>query len=186
MATANFAFPYPVSTNAPDVPVDIKALAEAVDTSLLPVSATATSLANLVGKRVTAAGVIHAAVGGTEVNITKLAATAAIITGSYYRLRARVYVSAPSATSSDDYFVRIRRTTALTGTVVADQPNFIDVPGVDHVLDLDTVWKADVSGSTQFFVSLQRLAGTGTVDVVGDSKTNFAIIGAGQNWADVT
>jgi len=141
------------------------------------------------GRLVTAAGAINSGIGTTETNITKMAITGAkLSTAKFYLLNVNLVVNFTNA--SDSFYVRIRRDTAVSGTVVAEWPWIPDVNGYDDGRSFSQPYKPPANASSaSFYVSLQRIAGSGTVSVYGDGKSAQWIDDLGADtavWSVVT
>lgn len=189
--TPVYAFPYPSLSDSPNGPVQIQALAEAVENKIVAVDATnstqSTDIAtlqstvnlldvrNLGGRIAATAGVINAGITTTEVNIAKLGLTPTSVTIN------RVYLfvltlSAQCSAGNDSFAVRVRKDTALSGTVVFAQAWITQVGGFTHERSFIYPWIATATdASADFFVSVQRVAGAGTMDVNGNSSSSFMI-----------
>jgi hypothetical protein len=128
------------------------------------------------GIRVTQAGIITSSNAGTEVNIPKLSMTARRVrAGTYYILHLSLF--GQSSVNSDDYSIKVREDTALSGNMIAD---FRWIDGSEAVVNSqrswEGVWKCTADNTNKsFFISVQRLLGTGVLDVQGDSHTSWWI-----------
>lgn len=181
--TPNFSIPYPSLSDAPNGPVQMGALATAVDGALVTLTASTTTAAAEIDATwktvkttiVTTTGNIHDDIAGTEVPILKLSTTAVPITlGRIYRFRVRLFITNPTVVA-DDFVIRVRRG-STAGTEVAAQANFVARTLVDHVFTLDHLWIAPTgNASDSFHPTLQRVVGTGVADVFGQSNTWFEI-----------
>jgi hypothetical protein len=141
--------------------------------------------------RVTQAGAITTSSAGTEVNIPKLSITGMRVkAGTYYEVHLTVFGQA--TTLSDDFSIKFREDTALTGPLMSTGVDFRwIVAAAAAVNDQRTwvgIWKCGADNTSKsIFVSVQRLLGTGTIDIQGDSHTFLMIkesAGAGV-WTDV-
>jgi hypothetical protein len=137
------------------------------------------------GVRVTASGIITSSgATNTEVNIPKMAMSGRrVVSGTVYVIHANI--QGQSSVNADDYQIRIREDTALSGNVIADW-RWID--GSAAVVNDQRCWLAywkctATSTNKSFFVSVTRLLGTGQLDVQGDSKTVWWIE---EHTADTT
>ena len=142
----------------------------------------------LAGRIVTTAGQINTAIAGTEIDIAKLAVTGRPTrNGGFYRFL--VNLSAQFTVGGDAFTVRVRKDTAVTGTVVATWSWISRVSGLTEARSLTLPWKATAdNASTSFFVSVQRAAGTGTCDINGQRLTSFEITDCTSDttvWAEV-
>jgi len=125
------------------------------------------------GVRVIASGIITSSgATNTEVNIPKMAMSGRrVVSGTIYVIHANI--QGQSSVNADDYQIRIREDTALSGNVIADW-RWID--GSAAVVNDQRCWLAywkcgATNTNKSFFVSVTRLLGTGQLDVQGDSKT---------------
>jgi hypothetical protein len=122
---------------------------------------------------ISAAGVINTTAGTTELNIPKLAlGPIPQVNGGLYRFEPRLIVQ--NSVGTDDFELRLRRDTALTGTIVKSW--FLYGPqhvGVHHW----QIWAdipATVTEDVNYFVSLRRTAGTGTLSLYGQVGSSDA------------
>lgn len=129
------------------------------------------------GIRVTQVGTITSSgATNTEVNIPKLAMTGRRVrSGTYYILHLSLF--GQSSVNADDYQIRVREDTALTGNVIGD---FRWVDGSEPVVNSqrtwEGVWKCGADNTNKsFFISVTRLLGTGQLDVQGDTKSAWWI-----------
>lgn len=189
--TPVYAFPYPELTDPPNGPSQIQALATAVENKFVTVDSTVSShtssistlqttvntlnLRSLGGRIVTTAGVINAGITTTEVNVTKAAFENSTITSG------RVYIftftfSAQFTTANDSFLIRIRKDTALSGTVLVTWAIIPQVSGFSHYVTQRRPWIAPASDAdADFYISFQRIAGSGSCDINGNSETTFFI-----------
>lgn len=128
----------------------------------------------IAGRQVITAGTFQATVTA-EVTLTKLNVTGLrTYSGTWYQMAGTIQGQA--STANDSFYVRVRKDTPLTGTVVALGILVIDVGAFTHQINFSSPWKATVdNAATAFYVSLGRAGGTGYFDVVGDRATNFWI-----------
>jgi hypothetical protein len=123
----------------------------------------------------------------TETNIPKLAITGVKTrTGNFYVLRTSFTIEATAA--NDSYTIRVRKDTALSGTVLATWSWITDIAGFTHSNGFSLPWKAVADNSnTNFYVSIQREAGVGTADLDG-GRCSFDVTDCGSDssvWAIV-
>lgn len=126
-----------------------------------------------VGGRIsTGAGFINSAIAGTETNISKIGISGVkLVSGRFYMLNVHMYAN--FSVAGDSFTVRVRRDTAVSGTIIAEFPWITDVSGYDDCRSFSQPYKAPANASSaNFFVSVQRAAGTGTCSVNGDSRTS--------------
>jgi hypothetical protein len=189
--TPTYAFPYPSLSDPPNGAGQIQSLAQAVENKIITVDATdaaqnssittinttlnTLNMRSLGGRIATTAGVINAGITTTEVNITKIQFENSVITSG------RIYVfhvtlSFQASAGNDSYQVRVRKDTALSGTIVAAKATITQVSGFTHYLEFHRPWSAPSSDAdADFYVSAQRIAGSGSIDVNGNSETCFWI-----------
>lgn len=128
------------------------------------------------GLRVITAGIITSSSGTTEVNIPKLAMTGKRVkSGTYYILHLSIF--GQGSVNSDDFSIKVREDTALSGNTIAD---FRWVVGNEQVVNSQRTWEgiwkcAADNNSKSFFISVQRLLGTGQLDIQGDVHTGWWI-----------
>jgi len=135
----------------------------------------------LAGRLVTTAGAINTGIGGTEVDIPKLAITGVKTKLNCWYQFAVALAGQPSAANAS-FTIRVRKDTALTGTVVADWSWLTDVAGFTDSKFFTLPWKALAdNSSTNFYVSAQLAGGTGTLDINGVRRTGFWISDRGTD-----
>lgn len=189
--TPVYAFPYPSLGDPPNGPAQIQALATAVENKIITVDATdaaqtsnisalqttvnTLNMRSLGGRIVTTVGVINSGISTTETNITKLAfENSAITIGRVYVFN--LFLSAQFSAGNDSFAVRIRKDTALSGTILVVSAWISQVAGFTHERFISVPWIATgTDADADFYVSVQRAAGTGTCDVNGGSLSSFFI-----------
>lgn len=189
--TPVYAFPYPSLADSPNGPAQFQALASAVENKIISIDSTdntqssnistlqttvnTLNMRSLGGRIVTTVGTIHTGITTTETNITKLAfENSSITVGRVYIFN--LLLSAQFSAANDSFAVRIRKDTALSGTVLANTAWITQVSGFTHDRPIAVPWIATGSDAdADFYVSLQRVAGAGTCDVNGNSLTSFFI-----------
>lgn len=121
------------------------------------------------------AGVINAAVGATEVNIAKLSVEdLAVFNTRTYELLVDLSVTFSAAANS--YMVRVRKDTALSGTVLAQWEWETVTSGFSDYKSFRKLWPCTADDSDfDCYVSIQRIAGAGTADVNGNGNSSFII-----------
>jgi hypothetical protein len=139
----------------------------------------------LAGVLVVTAGTLLTTSGTTEADVTNLDLTSNITvkSGNYYRLN--LNIAGQATTNADDFQFRIRRTTTLTGTVVGDFRWIVaSAAVVNDQRTWSVIWKCPSGSTTEhFYVSVQRVLGSGTMVVQGDSKSCFWIEDMGSDAA---
>jgi hypothetical protein len=126
--------------------------------------------------RVLTAGIITSSSAGTEVNVPKLAMTGKRVkSGTYYILHLSIF--GQSSVNADDYSIKVREDTALSGNTIAD---FRWINGSEPIVNSqrtwEGIWKCTADNTNKsFFISVQRLLGTGQLDVQGDNHTGWWI-----------
>lgn len=130
------------------------------------------SLVRPLVRAVSKAGVLLQA-DGTEKTITELNATYSVVTGENYEFEIELTGYGFGMTTTTWGQWRVRRTTALSGTLVEDGfwpwTTAIDSPSFRFN------WNSTVTGSTNFYVSVQRNGGDGNLELVGDGRTRLKI-----------
>lgn len=179
-STARYNLRQPEDVDSVDTLIDIATPYATIDSNLARVDdavlGTETSRWN---RRVDQAGTLFTTSSNTEADIAKLAITGINIKKDRcYHFLARVYGINPTVVN-DDFYIRIRRTTAVTGTEILKQANFIDVTFLDHVLQLSGFWVPTVDiASENFYVSIKREVGSGAISIIGDSQSMLSM------WVD--
>ena len=142
--TANYAFPYPPGTNAPNVPVDIQNLAVAVDTALNTEAGTrsaadATNAASIssLTSTVNAAGLGRVgALNDTTTNASTVSATEAIkgtvtvnlTNGRRYRVMVNAVINIAGATPATAAIVFVRYASGASVTTAATSLTNLEWP----------------------------------------------------------
>jgi hypothetical protein len=126
------------------------------------------------GVRVLTAGIVTSSSAGTEVNIPKLAMTGRRVkSGTYYIIHLSLF--GQGSVNSDDFSIKVREDTSLTGNTIAD---FRWVVGQEAVVNSqrswEGIWKCTADNTNKsFFISMVRLLGTGQLDIQGDNHTGW-------------
>lgn len=125
------------------------------------------------------AGVVVGGIGATETNVAqmRLGPVDLVAGGLYYFDVSLIF---QQTVTTDEFTMRIRRDTALTGTLVSEWGLYVALTTAGTRRSL---WKDFTSSvadpAVQFFCSFIRTAGTGTVSIYGSlgsvNKTSVAI-----------
>lgn len=127
--------------------------------------------------------------GATELDLAKLALTANMVTGKYYRVTCMIPFTKTTAT--DQFAINVRTNTAVTGTLVCSTGT-VDAFNnqASGVRDITFVFKASANW-TGVFISVVRQSGAGTLSYYGRQAAGSARIfsflaemGA-TTWTDV-
>ncbi len=213
------SLPYPSASDPDNVPLDLKALADAVAPGMVLTFASSAARTSAF----TAAGVspsermlawladvnlyeyydgtnwlpVFSTIGGaraesgspyvasgistTEVNIAALAIENKVCrSGRMYGFAGHLRVNCTVA--GDSFAVRIRKDTALSGTEVGLYHLIPKVGGYDHTVIVNPTWKCTSDDTdADFYVSIQRIAGTGTVSVYGQGYTSIRLMDLGAH-----
>lgn len=106
----------------------------------------------------------------TETTITGLQLpSVSLENGKWYMVNLTVSVN--MSVAADSYFFRVRKTTALTGAVLVSAPVLSASSGLDDIKTVVLPWQATATETVAFHVSVQRLAGTGNIDIYGGKQT---------------
>lgn len=136
------------------------------------------------GRIISSAGTIVTTSGTTEANIPNLAIpTIPVLNGAFYTFSLQVYGTYSAASNS--FLFRVRETTALSGAVITSAPLVTVVAAFDDTKTIVLPWKSTSTTTKSFFVSVQRIAGAGLVNIVGDLKTAFWIEQIGDDASSV-
>jgi hypothetical protein len=143
------------------------------------------------GRIASGTGFINTGIAGTEVNVAKVAienyrATA----GHFYMLSANIFWNFATVVAGDSYVVRVRRDTALSGTIIAEwviRP--VDNSAFDESESFNQPWKATADDADlDVYLSVIRVAGSGTLSINGDRRTAFWLTDLGGDttlWSEV-
>lgn len=117
------------------------------------------------------AGSIAVTSGTTELNIPQMAiGPVALVAGGLYRWDIRLTLQA--SVTTDTFRFRIRRDTALTGTVVTDWSlPAANTLGVTAFSSWDNFISSVADPTVSYFVSLTRTSGSGTLTLFGQTST---------------
>jgi len=141
-------------------------------------SATWVLLGTIGGRLLTGAGFVHTTSGTTELNLTKLALeNTRTESGTWYTLNLNLFYNNATVAAGDSFLIRVRKDTALSGTVIAE---FVVRPESPDTFDGSRTFAQPWFSGAQdldadFYVSAQRQAGTGTLAFYGGSRTAFWI-----------
>lgn len=189
--TPVYGFPYATLADPPNGPAQELALAQAIENKIISVDSTDASqnasisainltlgtlnMRSLGGRIATTAGAINSGITTTEVNIAKIQfENSIIVSGRIYVFH--VVLSGQVTAANDSFQLRIRKDTPLSGTILVGQALITQVSGFTHYANVHRPWVAPSSDAdADFYVSLQRIAGTGSFDVNGNSETIFWI-----------
>lgn len=117
-------------------------------------------------------GTLYTTSSTTELNMPKFAMSGLqLVNGGLYELAVHLFLQ--NSVGTDTYNLIVRHTTALSGALVTDW--VIPAPAKTTQYDFST-WDDIVSAADvtrNYFFSVQRLSGTGTLSVLGQgSSTN--------------
>jgi hypothetical protein len=119
---------------------------------------------------VSTAGIINTTSGTTQLDIPKMAlGPIPQVNGGLYQFNLHAIVQASVAT--DEFKMLVRRDTALTGTIIQEWTIF--AAGITTARGVYP-WDDFVASATEdvnYFVSLQRTSGTGTLAIYGQYGT---------------
>lgn len=106
----------------------------------------------------------------TETTITGLQLPSVPVeNGKWYMVYLTIYCNMTAVSS---FFFRVRKTTALTGAVVIQAPYLMSQTGpLDDMKTIALPWQSAATENAVFHVSVQRLAGTGTISITGSKFT---------------
>lgn len=143
------------------------------------------------GRIIDQAGFIGTTSGTVEKDFAKLALEGRrIVSGRVYELHLNLFWNFATVATGDSYIVRIRKDTPLTGTVIAEwviRP--VDASAFDESESFEQPWRCTATDTNgRFYVSITRVAGTGTLSLNGDKKTAFWVVDRGSDtavWASV-
>jgi hypothetical protein len=177
--TANYNIRKPDPIDEVDVATDLGAPYDTIDSNLKRVDdAALAAVTSRWNRQVDQAGTLFTTSGATEADVAKLQILSIpIVLGTTYHFRVKLLGINPSV-AGDDFQVRVRRTTAVSGPELSKFPNFIRGINLDHPLELHGFWVSTVNATESFFVSIARAFGTGVVSINGDGFTQF------EMWTD--
>ena len=181
--TTNYHLRKPDPADTVNVATDLGTPYDTIDTNMKRIddAAMAAITPNRWVRCVSAAGNYVTTSGNTELELTKLGINSInVVTGQLYNFYGKLMGINPTV-ANDDYQVRVKTgSTFGTSTERALVPTFVDVAFVTHALPIFGYWKADVTATLNFYVSIQRPVGTGTITIQGDRTTFFKM------WLDPT
>lgn len=131
------------------------------------------------GAVATTSGTLFTVSTGTETNISHLRMEGvAVSADSLYTFMGTVSLG-NGGTAGDSWLFRWRETTSLTGTVVA---TFIHLPVVSGFTDevvFDSSFIPGSTGQKDYYLSVQRIAGGGTITILGNTSSHARIVRQG-------
>lgn len=153
-----------------------------------------TPVKTLAGRSITHTGLLASAVGSGETDMPKFAVTG-VHTKNGFFYEFSLALSAQFSESGDEFGVRIRKDNPVGsgGTVIQEYRwNAVATAFNTDTRTFTGVWKATAdNASTNFYVSIVNLAGSGTVDVNGNANSyrpSFVITDRGSDpsvWSEV-
>lgn len=181
--TPTFGIPYPALSDPPNGASQMNSLATTVENTIISQiatvngSITAAAAVNeqlLSGVSLAQVGTYLTTSGTTELNLAKLAVSG-INYGSTDVLKFTVLARFSGGAAGDTFEVRIRQTTALSGTLLKSGRVIVDSANqFNKVIELP--WVPGSSGTNQsFFVSLVKIVGSGNLAVEGDNNTQHIL-----------
>lgn len=145
----------------------------------------------LAGRIATTAGFMATTSGTTQLNLPKLAIENYRVTsGFFYEFKLSLFYNHATVSATDSFTVFIRRDTALSGAIVAQGVIRPENPDTfDGSKTLLLPWRAVATDvDADYYVSVQRVAGTGTLAINGDRLSAFSIAPMGGDtalWSEV-
>lgn len=142
----------------------------------------------IAGRVMSTAGIQYTTSGTTELDVTKLRIeNYRVKSGGWYIFW--VKLSAQFNGAGDSFNIRIRRDTALSGTVVANFEWIGQVAGFTQTVTMGIPWQAPADDADfDVYVSTQRIAGASTMAINGDERSAFWIDDRGGDstlWSKV-
>jgi len=123
------------------------------------------------GRLVTQVGIQGTTVGTTELNFPKLAI-------ENYRVKQNgwyifwVRLSAQFGAAGDSFVIRVRKDTALSGTILSSFEWIGQVGGFTHSITMGLPWQAPADDTdADFYISAQRIGGGNVLAVNGDTRS---------------
>ncbi len=138
------------------------------------------ALGVVVARTLTQAGTYFTTSGTTLADLPKLAINDfAITAGRWYEFTARVQANASTA---NDQFIFKVRTAPAGGTVLAElRYQVANITGATDQKAMKRLWKATTTDpAADFYVSVERTAGSGTLAIQGAGETYFSITDIGD------
>lgn len=123
---------------------------------------------------VSTVGAINSTITTTETNITKMASGLVTVTaGDLIGFDIKAILQ--NSIASDEFYLRIRKGTAVSGTLVQQITVYRPNHTAGYQLTTWIDWPCSATETTNFYVSLVRATGTGNLTVYGQSGTGMAI-----------
>lgn len=140
------------------------------------------------GRVMSGAGVQYTTAGTTELDMVKMRIeNYRVKSGGWYIFW--VKLSAQFGSGTDSFNIRVRKDTALSGTIVANFEWIGQVAGFTHTILSGIPWQASADDTdADFYVSVQRAAGANVLSVNGDERSSFWIDDRGGDstiWSKV-
>lgn len=180
MPTANYSWPYPAGTSSPNVPIDIKALADASDAT---VKAIDNRLVTVESNR--ARGIVkygfrtststNTATSATAVGVFRLDSIS-LLSGRAYSIRIPgLHIT--STVTTDNMRVEGRFSTSGTATTAsAVMPGLQAFQIFGSTVNLETIYQPGSNQTVSLILCIARDSGSGTVSLYGDASRLYQII----------
>lgn len=177
--TANYAWPYPAATDAPNVPIDMKDLADAVDLTVDTIDDRVDSLesasARGIVKRHRRTTSSSGAASTTLVPVIRLD-DVSLTAGRLYRITTGT-LHPTSTVTTDTIQVQIHYSTtgvATTASAVLPGAQAFELFGNTSILD--TVYVPGSNLTASFLLAVARSLGTGTATLLADSVRRIELM----------
>ncbi|MFB9432808.1 hypothetical protein [Streptoalloteichus tenebrarius] len=153
-------------------------------------STTWVPLRQVTGRIVARPGALVSNVGTTETNIPPLAVEGVrILLNRIYGITVTL-LGGFTAAAGDSFGIRVRRDNPTSGLVVAEWTWLPTAVGLDDYRTVSAPWRSDVSDSAaRFYVTVTKLAGTGTATIYGNGRSSIRIEDVGGDpalWKVIT
>lgn len=177
--TANYAWPSPASSASPNVPVDIKALADAADTTVKSIDNRLTTVESSRARGLVKYGFVTTASGvstsSTAVGVMRLDSIS-LLSGRAYLISCPA-MHPTSTVTTDVMRVEVRGSTSGTATTASAV-----IPGLQayalfgQPMSLETVYQPGSNQTLSLILCIARDSGSGNVTMLADTSGRLSQI----------
>lgn len=130
------------------------------------------SPATVKGALAATAGTLYTINTGSETNLTELRLENCSVDADFmYAFQGSIYLG-NGGSPGDSWQFLWREDTPLVGTVVAEFYHISVTAGFTDTVDYDASYRPSATGLRNFYLSATRLAGAGTITVIGSSRSH--------------
>jgi hypothetical protein len=178
--TANYSWPSPASTASPNVPVDIKALADAADTTVKTIDDRVAAVESTRARGIVKYGwrtttSTNTANSSTAVGVFRVDGIS-LLSGRAYSIRCPT-LHITSTVTTDNTRVEVRYSTSGTATTAsAVMPGLQAFQLFGSTVTLETIYQPGSNQTVSLLLCIARDTGSGTVSLFGDATRLYQVI----------